>query len=291
MRQWPSTCGATASPLSPRSGQATTGPLQRAVGVAPGWAALRRPPGMCQGGGPPALCLAGPGCVPHELPGWRHQCGCRAPSQGERAEAGAHTGSGAAAQGGERDHQRSGLSLRQGGRSFFLGNSSCTESSRLSPALPLLPAWVLPFILRKLTFRHWAKTARPMGAGAGRAPSGRGRGRWTAPSAHLLMVTANPGSPFSLCPHPLTHSPPPQPTLPLPPQLVLAGHDWGGNVCWAAAYLAPHLYRKLAILAVPHPKCYMANMDWDQFRRSWQVWHPARPLVRAVWPWAGTGWQ
>ncbi|KAL4421797.1 hypothetical protein ABPG77_009603 [Micractinium sp. CCAP 211/92] len=55
-------------------------------------------------------------------------------------------------------------------------------------------------------------------------------------------------------------------------QLVLAGHDWGGNVCWAAAYLAPHLYRKLAILAVPHPKCYMANMDWDQFRRSWQVY-------------------
>lgn len=52
---------------------------------------------------------------------------------------------------------------------------------------------------------------------------------------------------------------------------MLAGHDWGGNVCWAAAYLAPHLYRRLAILAVPHPRCYFANMDWDQFRRSWQA--------------------
>ncbi|KAL4431408.1 hypothetical protein ABPG75_006664 [Micractinium tetrahymenae] len=54
-------------------------------------------------------------------------------------------------------------------------------------------------------------------------------------------------------------------------QLVLVGHDWGANLCWAAAYLAPRLYRRLAILAVPHPRCYLANMDWDQFRRSWYV--------------------
>lgn len=62
-------------------------------------------------------------------------------------------------------------------------------------------------------------------------------------------------------------------------QLVLAGHDWGGNVCWAAAYLAPHLYRRLAILAVPHPRCYFANMDWDQFRRSWYVFAFQMPFI------------
>lgn len=31
-------------------------------------------------------------------------------------------------------------------------------------------------------------------------------------------------------------------------QLVLAGHDWGANACWAAAHASPQLFSRLAIL-------------------------------------------
>jgi pimeloyl-ACP methyl ester carboxylesterase len=54
-------------------------------------------------------------------------------------------------------------------------------------------------------------------------------------------------------------------------QLVLVGHDWGANACWAAAHAAPELFSKLAILCVPHPRCFLRNLDWDQFKRSWYI--------------------
>ncbi|PSC74763.1 epoxide hydrolase [Micractinium conductrix] len=54
-------------------------------------------------------------------------------------------------------------------------------------------------------------------------------------------------------------------------QLVLVGHDWGANTCWAAAHTAPHLFSRLAIVCVPHPNCYFKNLAWDQFKRSWYV--------------------
>ena len=54
-----------------------------------------------------------------------------------------------------------------------------------------------------------------------------------------------------------------------PAQLALVGHDWGGNVCWAAAHYAPHLFSRLAVLCAPHPRCFLPNLDWDQFKRSW----------------------
>lgn len=53
--------------------------------------------------------------------------------------------------------------------------------------------------------------------------------------------------------------------------LVLVAHDWGANISWAAAHLSPHLFSRLAILCVPHPNCYLSNLDWDQFCKSWYI--------------------
>ncbi|EFN51601.1 hypothetical protein CHLNCDRAFT_27786 [Chlorella variabilis] len=54
-------------------------------------------------------------------------------------------------------------------------------------------------------------------------------------------------------------------------KLVLVGHDWGANTCWGAAATAPHLFSRLAIHCVPHPECFLRNMDGDQFARSWYI--------------------
>lgn len=62
-------------------------------------------------------------------------------------------------------------------------------------------------------------------------------------------------------------------------QLVLVGHDWGGGVCWAAAHTAPQLLSRLVIMCAPHSKCYLPNMDWDQFKRSWYVFAFQMPWV------------
>lgn len=52
-------------------------------------------------------------------------------------------------------------------------------------------------------------------------------------------------------------------------QLVLVGHDWGGNLAWVTAALAPALFSHLVVLCCPHPACFRRNIDWDQFKRSW----------------------
>ena len=54
-------------------------------------------------------------------------------------------------------------------------------------------------------------------------------------------------------------------------QLVLVGHDWGGVICWAAAHTAQQLLSRLVVMCAPHSQCYLPNMDWDQFKRSWWV--------------------
>ena len=84
-------------------------------------------------------------------------------------------------------------------------------------------------------------------------------------SIRLLPTSPSPR------PAPSPHHPFPSPSLlpPAPPQLVLVGHDWGANTCWGAAATAPHLFSRLAIHCVPHPECFLRNMDGDQFARSW----------------------
>ncbi|KAL4853252.1 AB hydrolase superfamily protein YfhM [Chlorella vulgaris] len=47
-------------------------------------------------------------------------------------------------------------------------------------------------------------------------------------------------------------------------QVVLAGHDWGGHMCWCLAYMAPHLFSHLITLCVPHPGLYHKNRDLSQ---------------------------
>jgi hypothetical protein len=94
-----------------------------------------------------------------------------------------------------------------------------------------------------------------------------------------LVPPGCPPPPISAhsCPPPTTHPstdcqhriPVLPPPFAPPAQLVLVGHDWGANVCWGAAATSPHLFCRLAILCVPHPARFLANMDWDQFRRSW----------------------
>ena len=39
-------------------------------------------------------------------------------------------------------------------------------------------------------------------------------------------------------------------------KIVLVGHDWGGIVAWAFAYLYPEYLDKLVILNAPHPSIY-----------------------------------
>ena len=52
---------------------------------------------------------------------------------------------------------------------------------------------------------------------------------------------------------------------------TLVGHDWGGAVAWAAAAAAPHAWDGMAALAIPHPLCFEANMNWAQAKKSWYI--------------------
>lgn len=40
--------------------------------------------------------------------------------------------------------------------------------------------------------------------------------------------------------------------------VTLVGHDWGALIAWWVATLHPDLVTRLAVLAVPHPACYLA---------------------------------
>ena len=52
---------------------------------------------------------------------------------------------------------------------------------------------------------------------------------------------------------------------------VLVGHDWGANVAWNFAAHYPEMVEKLVILNVPHPKGFLKNMSFAQFKKSWYI--------------------
>lgn len=42
---------------------------------------------------------------------------------------------------------------------------------------------------------------------------------------------------------------------------TLVGHDWGALIAWWVAISQPRLVQRLAVLAAPHPLCYLAARD------------------------------
>jgi epoxide hydrolase 4 len=68
---------------------------------------------------------------------------------------------------------------------------------------------------------------------------------------------------------------------------LLAGHDWGGAVAWAAAIAHPEVVARLAILNAPHPRRFAEGVRQPrQTARSWYMlcfqlpWLPER-IARA----------
>ena len=53
---------------------------------------------------------------------------------------------------------------------------------------------------------------------------------------------------------------------------VLVGHDWGAIVAWYTAMHAESFVDKLIVMNVPHPQCYMENLNLNQVLRSWYIW-------------------
>jgi pimeloyl-ACP methyl ester carboxylesterase len=54
-------------------------------------------------------------------------------------------------------------------------------------------------------------------------------------------------------------------------QFYLVGHDWGAMIAWATALLHPERVLKLAVLQVPHPRCWLEHMRGAQLQASWYV--------------------
>ncbi|GGO00478.1 alpha/beta fold hydrolase [Saccharibacillus kuerlensis] len=55
-------------------------------------------------------------------------------------------------------------------------------------------------------------------------------------------------------------------------KILLAGHDWGGNVSWFFAMRYPHRVRRLAVLNMPHPQRMLEGMrTLRQLRKSWYI--------------------
>lgn len=53
----------------------------------------------------------------------------------------------------------------------------------------------------------------------------------------------------------------------------LVGHDWGGNIAWATAALAPERVGTLTTLSVPHPAAFFHALGTSrQFIASWYVY-------------------
>ena len=69
---------------------------------------------------------------------------------------------------------------------------------------------------------------------------------------------------------------------------VLAGHDWGGAIAWAAAHRHPNRVERLVVLNAPHPALMRAELraSPEQRRRSLYIaffqlpWLPERLLSR-----------
>ncbi len=64
---------------------------------------------------------------------------------------------------------------------------------------------------------------------------------------------------------------------------VLVGHDWGAIVAWYAAMnsesCVDSYVEKLIVMNVPHPQCYMDNLNFNQVLRSWYIWMFQLPVL------------
>ena len=54
-------------------------------------------------------------------------------------------------------------------------------------------------------------------------------------------------------------------------QAAVVGHDWGASVAWAVAQKYPQRVSKLAVLQVPLPSAFRANLTFKQLRRIWYM--------------------
>ena len=78
---------------------------------------------------------------------------------------------------------------------------------------------------------------------------------------------------------------------------LLAGHDWGAAVAWAAAMNHPEAVERLAILNVPHPRRLFHGLrDPRQLAKSWyifalQVPWPSEHVGRGVLRWFRHGFE
>lgn len=71
---------------------------------------------------------------------------------------------------------------------------------------------------------------------------------------------------------------------------LLVGHDWGGAVAWAAAFIHPEVVARLAILNMPHPRRMLQGLRTPrQLRKSSYMfffqlpWLPERLLTQKRW--------
>lgn len=55
-------------------------------------------------------------------------------------------------------------------------------------------------------------------------------------------------------------------------ETLLMAHDWGGALAWMLAIEQPHLIHRLVILNLPHPACFMRELQRPtQFLKSWYM--------------------
>src|SRR5207302_3785886 len=53
-------------------------------------------------------------------------------------------------------------------------------------------------------------------------------------------------------------------------ETTLVGHDWGAALSWSTAAFVPGMVRRLAVLAVGHPKAFFRSFTRSsQAARSW----------------------
>lgn len=63
---------------------------------------------------------------------------------------------------------------------------------------------------------------------------------------------------------------------------ILIAHDWGGAVCWTVGHKYPELLSHLIIACAPHPLCTKANMDLNQFLRSYYIFLFQLPFIPEI---------
>jgi len=60
---------------------------------------------------------------------------------------------------------------------------------------------------------------------------------------------------------------------------TIVGHDWGAAVAWVLAQKYPERVSKLAVLQVPPPAVWRANLSLSQLLRSWYMFFFQLPFV------------